>query len=130
MKIQFLILILIALTTLIKCSTNKNEKWLGRVSKKDIYDKNIDKNKIYVLINLFDILDKKKIDISDIGSLPGETIDSSFNSRLLLLNKDSIPKSIKINKPGKASIRIYPREYKKNMVIYDVFLAKDGKGVM
>ncbi|MGJ1432975.1 hypothetical protein ACR79M_15485 [Sphingobacterium spiritivorum] len=128
-KIKY-ILIIMFLSLIVGCITSKKNDWQGRYTKKNVYDKNIEKDKVAVSINLFDNRDNSKIDISDVKDLPGKVIATSENSKLLLFHKDSVPESIWIKKLNKSTIVIHPKEYRKNLIIYTIYLGHNPKYIL
>ncbi|MGJ1261821.1 hypothetical protein [Sphingobacterium spiritivorum] len=129
-KIKYIGIIMF-LGLIVGCITNKKPAWQGRYTKKNVYDKSIEKDKIAVSINLFDYRDNSKIDISDVKNLPGKVIASSENSKLLLFHKDSVPKNIWIEKLNKATLGIYPKkEHKKNLIIYNLYLGHLPRAIL
>ncbi|WP_293915805.1 MULTISPECIES: hypothetical protein [unclassified Sphingobacterium] len=128
-KIKY-ILIIMFLSLIVGCITSKKNDWQGSYTKKNVYDKNIEKDKVAVSINLFDNRDNSKIDISDVKDLPGKVIATSENSKLLLFHKDSVPESIWIKKLNKSTIVIHPKEYRKNLIIYNIYLGHNPKYIL
>ncbi|MGJ1432977.1 hypothetical protein ACR79M_15495 [Sphingobacterium spiritivorum] len=129
-KIKY-ICIIMSLSLIVGCITSKKPDWQGKYTKKHAYDKNIEKNKIAVSINLFDYRDNSKVDISDVKNIPGKVIATSENSKLLLFHKDSIPENIWIEKLNKATIGIHPKkEHKKNLIIYNIYLGYLPRAVL
>ena len=129
-KIKYIGIIMF-LGLMVGCITSKKPVWQGRYTKKNVYDKNIEKDKIAVSINLFDYRDNSKIDISDVKDLPGKVIATSENSKLLLFHKDSIPESIWIKKLNKSTIVIHPKkELKKNLINYNIYLGHNPKNIL
>ncbi|EFK56597.1 hypothetical protein ACFU8T_09590 [Sphingobacterium spiritivorum] len=129
-KIKYIGIIMF-LGLMVGCITSKKPAWQGRYTKKNVYDKNIEKDKIAVSINLFDYRDNSKIDISDVKDLPGKVIASSENSKLFLFHKDSVPESIWIEKLNKGAIKIRPKkEHKKNLIIYNLYLGHLPRNIL
>jgi len=102
----------------------------GKYSRKDVNDKKISSDNVGISINLFDLKTKKPLNVDDVKDLPGNVVETTANSQLLVFHKDSIPQSIRIDKPGKSSIIFHPELSKKNLFIYKIYLAPDMKGVM
>ncbi|SUJ11093.1 hypothetical protein U0038_13680 [Sphingobacterium spiritivorum] len=128
-KYSFLLLT-IALSFLSRCSTTVKFGKLAKYNLRYKNDKNIENGKTAISINLFDLNDKNEIEIANVKTLPGLTIDSSNNYKLLLFDSDSIPSNIRIDKPGKIPIPIYPKKGKKNLIIYKIYLGDDIRGIM
>ncbi|WP_293915803.1 hypothetical protein [Sphingobacterium sp. UBA5789] len=129
-KIKYIGIIMF-LSLIVGCITSKKNDWQGRYTKKNVYDKNIEKDKVAVSINLFDYRDNSKVDISDVKNLLGKVIATSENSKLLLFHKDSVPENIWIEKLNKGAIKIRPKkELKKNLIIYTIYLGHLPRAIL
>ncbi|MGJ1321011.1 hypothetical protein ACR776_20765 [Sphingobacterium spiritivorum] len=134
MKMRTAILIsfiaLVITSSLVSCSTTVKLGLSGKYNMKHVQSEEIGKNKVAIAINLFDIKTKDKIAIADVKNLPGIVIDSSSNYKLLLFDRDSLPRSIIVNKWGKMPLPLHPEKSKKNLLIIKVYLSKDTRGVI
>lgn len=134
MKMRTAILIsfiaIIFTSSLVGCSTTVKLGLSGKYNMKHVQSEEIAKNKVAIAINLFDIKTKDKIAIADVKNLPGIVIDSSTNYKLLLFDRDSLPRSIRINKKGKMPLPLHPEKSKKNLLIIKVYLSEDIRGVI
>lgn len=134
MKMRTAILIsfiaLVITSSLVSCSTTVKLGLSGKYNMKHVQSEEIAKNKVAIAINLFDIKTKDKIAIADVKNLPGIVIDSSSNYKLLLFDRDSLPRSIIVNKRGKMPLPLHPDKSKKNLLIIKVYLSKDTRGVI
>ncbi|MGJ1264138.1 hypothetical protein [Sphingobacterium spiritivorum] len=117
-------------SSLVSCSTTVKLGLSGKYNMKHVQSEEIGKNKVAIAINLFDIKTKDKIAIADVKNLPGIVIDSSSNYKLLLFDRDSLPRSIIVNKRGKMTLPLHPEKSKKNLLIIKVYLSKDTRGVI
>ncbi|MGY5255436.1 hypothetical protein, partial [Sphingobacterium spiritivorum] len=99
------------------CVTTVDMGRTGKYIRRDVNNKMISTGNIGILIHLFDLKSNSELDIGDVKNLPGTVIEATANSKLLVFSKDSIPRSIRIDKPGKSSVIFYPEGSKKNLLI-------------
>jgi len=101
---------------------------IGKYERHEVDDERIAKNKVGINIQLFDIENGKEISIDNVKDLPGKAIDSSSNSKLLVFDKDEVPKGIFVTKPKKMPFLLRPGNYKKNLINFKIYLTPDIRG--
>jgi len=123
---------ILTLILLVRCGTTRSAGKYGEYTKKKVYSQKIPENKIGVAIYLYDLQSKEELMVSDLKKLPGNVIDSSENFKLIVFDRDSVPRNIHIEKPGKTSLLLYPehKKSKKNLIIFNVFMGPDLKGIL
>ncbi|MGJ1432976.1 hypothetical protein ACR79M_15490 [Sphingobacterium spiritivorum] len=112
------------------CSTTTKLGKSGKIREKNIYSKKIDKDHIGVSIRLYNLKDNKELNISELKELPGLVIDSAFNYKLLIFHKDSIPSYIMVDRKDKMPLAVHLKKAKKNLIMYEIYLGDDIRGVM
>ncbi|MDR2270274.1 MAG: hypothetical protein LBF27_05145 [Sphingobacterium sp.] len=120
--------ILLGTLLLFSCSTMKTVDNIGKYERHEVDDERIAKNKVGINIQLFDIENGKEMSIDNVKDLPGKAIDSSSNSKLLVFDKDEVPKGIFVTKPKKMPFLLRPGKYKKNLINFKIYLTPDIRG--
>lgn len=123
-------IILIGTLFFLSCNSTKHAHNTGKYQRKVVHDERIAIDKIGIKIQLFDIQNGKEIAIDNVKNLPGQVIDSTANSKLLVFSKDSVPNGIFVDKPKKMPFLLRPGKYKKNLIIFKIYLTPDIRGVI
>jgi len=112
------------------CATTVRVGNVGKYSYTSKNDKNLEKDKVGIKIQLFDFETKEEIDISDVRNLSGIVRDSTLNSKLLIFDKNEVPQRINVKKRGKATIPIIPKFKNSNLLIYKLYLVSSEPGII
>ncbi|WON92466.1 MULTISPECIES: hypothetical protein [unclassified Sphingobacterium] len=120
--------ILLGTWLLLSCTTLKVADNSGKYQRSEVEDSRIAKDKVGINIQLFDIENGKEVSIDNVKNMPGNVIDSSSNAKLLIFDKNHVPKGIFVIKPTKTPFLLRPGRYKKNLINFKIYLTPDTRG--